>query len=85
MRCQNFGATTVSRKPCQLYSEKLSKPLFLPGGLVGQVYSLLIMVAVGVGPILQMHSCPKIIPLAPTSSRTEHDCVGPGAGAWDVG
>ena len=24
-----------------------------------------------------MHSCPRIIPLAPTSSRTEHVCVGP--------
>lgn len=27
--------------------------------------------------MLQMHSCPRIIPLAPTSSRIEHVCVGP--------
>lgn len=43
------------------------------------------MVAVGVGPILQMHSRPRMIPLAPGIIRSEHDCVGPGAGAWDVG
>lgn len=28
-------ATTTSRKPYQLYPEKLSEPLILPGGLVG--------------------------------------------------
>lgn len=82
MRCQYSGATSTSRKPCQVYPEKFSKPLFLPGGLFGQVYFLLITVAVGVGPILQMHLCPKIIPLAPASTRIEQDCVGPGAGAW---
>lgn len=52
---QNAAATKKSRKPCLIYPEKLPKPLFLSGGLVGQVYSLLIIVAVGVGPTLQMH------------------------------
>lgn len=32
-----------------------------------------------------MHSCPRIIPLAPTSSRTEHVCVGPAGFAGCVG
>ena len=37
-----------------------------------------------------MHSCPRIIPLSPTSSRTEHVCVGPadfagGGGGLEAG
>ena len=40
--------------------------------------------------MLQMHSCPRIIPLPPTSSRTEHVCVGPagfagGGGGLEAG
>lgn len=85
MKCPKFAAHAITRKPRQIYPEKFFKPLFLLGGVVGQVYSLLMIVGVGVGPILQMHSCPPIIPLAPTSSRTEHDCVGPGVRVCDVG
>ena len=43
------------------------------------------MVGVGVGPMLQMHSCPKMNLLALTLSRNEQDCVGLGVDAWVVG
>lgn len=61
----------------KLRFEAPSKPLFLLGGIVGQVYSASAIVGLGVGPILQMHLTPRIIPLYPTSSRIEHVCVGP--------
>ena len=61
----------------KLRFEEPSKPIFLLSGIVGQVYSTSTIVGFGVGPILQMHFCPRIIPLYPNPSWTEHVCVGP--------
>ena len=52
----------------KLRFEEPSKPLFLPSGIVGQVYPASTIVGLGVGPILQMQLCLRITPLYPIFS-----------------